>query len=237
VKGCGSPYLTYHHFDPPWHDGHEHAETGMIALCHSHHDKADGGVWTFEQLRGMKQNPYLTGGSVQGQIDWLRSGIALRAGGGDMIDMPVFLNVGGRKIVWVTRDSDGRAMLNLNLRRADGEIVFFMSNNDWLVSGHVHDVEAAPQGRTLRCEDTVNGIDVCLKFCEATADDYRGMVRIPWSVVEGAIHEWPILVATMTAKIVYPRPVTITDTRIILPGGNTMVGCSFASAGVAAIMV
>jgi hypothetical protein len=35
VPDCGSPYLTWHHFDPPWHVTPQHEPAGMIALCKS----------------------------------------------------------------------------------------------------------------------------------------------------------------------------------------------------------
>jgi len=50
---CGSPFLTYHHFDPTWSEmerrGTEdivHDPQGIIALCRKHHDIADGGAFT-----------------------------------------------------------------------------------------------------------------------------------------------------------------------------------------------
>ena len=57
--GCGCPILTFHHFDPTWSEGQEHDPDGMIALCHTHHDQADGGLWTNVQLREMKKNPFI----------------------------------------------------------------------------------------------------------------------------------------------------------------------------------
>jgi hypothetical protein len=57
--GCGSPILTYHHFDPPWAGNYVHNADGMIALCPEHHDRADGGNWTRQQLRQFKKHPYI----------------------------------------------------------------------------------------------------------------------------------------------------------------------------------
>jgi hypothetical protein len=51
---CGRPYLTWHHFNPPWAVEHHHRPEGMIALCVEHAAKADGGAYTKEQLEGMK---------------------------------------------------------------------------------------------------------------------------------------------------------------------------------------
>jgi hypothetical protein len=58
-NGCGCPILTYHHFDPPWAGNFKHNPDGMIALCSNHHDMADSGKWTKEQLREMNVNPYI----------------------------------------------------------------------------------------------------------------------------------------------------------------------------------
>lgn len=57
--GCGCPILTFHHFDPPWSGNQIHDPIGMIALCSTHHDQADGGLWTNAQLREMKKNPFI----------------------------------------------------------------------------------------------------------------------------------------------------------------------------------
>ena len=92
VDGCGSPYLAYHHFDPPWKEEQHHRPAGMIALCARHHDEADGGRWTRLQLRGMKSSPYLresgelpTGGR---KLRWQREHLLVRAGGSLYIRQP-----------------------------------------------------------------------------------------------------------------------------------------------------
>lgn len=55
VDGCGSPYLTYHHFDPPRRLRDHNEPQGMIALCRKHHDDAGGGAFTLEQLKDLKR--------------------------------------------------------------------------------------------------------------------------------------------------------------------------------------
>jgi hypothetical protein len=58
-EGCGCPILTYHHFDPPWAGNFLHNPAGMVALCHMHHDQADGGAWTKRELQEFKKHPYV----------------------------------------------------------------------------------------------------------------------------------------------------------------------------------
>jgi len=137
VESCGSPYLTYHHFDPPWEPEHRHNEPGMIAQCHTHHTQADGGTWTPDQLRQMKAHPFLAGAAVKDKLNWLRMHTILAAGGGYCFGAETFVEASGQQIVWFTRDSDGRMLLNVDLRDAAGAPLFTMIDNDWIVAGDV----------------------------------------------------------------------------------------------------
>lgn len=55
VADCGNPYVTWHHFDPPWRVEHHHRPEGMIALCLEHAPQADAGAFTDDQLRALKR--------------------------------------------------------------------------------------------------------------------------------------------------------------------------------------
>jgi hypothetical protein len=50
IDRCGNPYLTWHHFDPPWSIEQHHRPEGMVALCREHADKADAGAFTDDQV-------------------------------------------------------------------------------------------------------------------------------------------------------------------------------------------
>ena len=81
VEGCGNPYLTWHHFDPPWHVENHHRPEGMIALCLDHAAKADGGAFTDDQLRTLKKNGRQRAEEVRGQFDWMRRDLLAVVGG------------------------------------------------------------------------------------------------------------------------------------------------------------
>jgi hypothetical protein len=72
VQDCGNPYLTWHHFDPPWKDKEDHNADGMIALCTRHAPHADVGRWTKAQLLEMKQNPYVTENNTSHHVTHIR---------------------------------------------------------------------------------------------------------------------------------------------------------------------
>ncbi|MEW5735721.1 MAG: hypothetical protein AB1921_12755 [Thermodesulfobacteriota bacterium] len=54
VPGCGSPFLTWHHFDPPWSVKEHHNPDSMIALCTQCHPMADAGAYSSEQFEALK---------------------------------------------------------------------------------------------------------------------------------------------------------------------------------------
>jgi hypothetical protein len=77
--GCGSPVLTYHHFDPPWAGNFVHNPDGMIALCPLHHGQADGGMWTNDQFRKMKRFPYVDD-ALRVQWPWQPEALVMKVG-------------------------------------------------------------------------------------------------------------------------------------------------------------
>ncbi len=77
--GCGCPVLTYHHFDPPWAGNYQHNLEGMIALCPKHHRQADGGLWSNEQIRGLKKSPYVND-SIRVQWPWQPETLVFKVG-------------------------------------------------------------------------------------------------------------------------------------------------------------
>ncbi|WP_133202535.1 MULTISPECIES: hypothetical protein [Arthrobacter] len=85
---CGSPYLTWHHFDPPWRVEKHHRPEGMIALCREHADKADNRSYTDDQLRTLKKEGKGRGKSVSGRFDWMRQEMIAVVGGNAFLDAP-----------------------------------------------------------------------------------------------------------------------------------------------------
>jgi hypothetical protein len=80
VPYCREPFLSWHHFDPPWNQEEHHRPEGMIALCIKHHKMADNGVWSKAQLHDMKRKDY-SAETVKGKFEWARPGHLVRVGG------------------------------------------------------------------------------------------------------------------------------------------------------------
>jgi hypothetical protein len=77
IENCGSPYLSFHHFDPPWRLRQHHEPGGMIALCLEHHIRADRNAYSIQQLKEMKRSPFLkkVGANPIGDISWKRENL------------------------------------------------------------------------------------------------------------------------------------------------------------------
>jgi hypothetical protein len=137
VEDCGSPFLTYHHFDPPYREGRVDVQRGITPLCHTHHDQAAGGRWTKEQLHRLKQFPYLAGKYPVAKLGWLRGAIVFRAGSNEFVIPSVLLTMAGRQIIWANRSANGDMLLNIELFDKNGAPLFIMHDNDWKLAGKV----------------------------------------------------------------------------------------------------
>jgi hypothetical protein len=211
VKNCGCPYLTWHHFDPPWNEKQHHDPEGMIALCAEHHNKADAGAFTKEQLKELKSNPYAL--TVKGKFDWMRRKILLATGSGYYVDPYVVLRVKGENIISFTRDSSNFFLINIKLPNSDGSLKFTMEENMWLINEKPEDLISPPSGKYLKVKYK-SGDKVEITFFElATDSDFKDKygVEFPAKTI------FPIT----AVEIIYKNIVTSTSftaSKAVMPG-------------------
>lgn len=148
VAGCGNPYLTWHHFDPPWRVEKHHRPEGMIALCLEHASKADNGAFTDDQLRRLKSQP-LTEVPAEGSFDWLRQDILARVGGNYYYQQAVLIQIGNTPVVWFERDQQGNMLLNFRMPTISGSERVSITNNFWSVPSAVNELVCPPMGRLI----------------------------------------------------------------------------------------
>lgn len=130
---CGSPYLTFHHFDPPWRDENHHRPEGMIALCREHADKADNGAYTDAQLREFKRQGVDRSTKVAGRFDWMRRQLLAVVGGNAYFEVPTIIEVEEKPAVWFERSAEGDLLLNFDMPTRSGSSRASMINNTWEV--------------------------------------------------------------------------------------------------------
>jgi len=149
VRGCGSPYLEYHHFDPPWSVREHHDPGGMIALCAEHHKKADvPGAFPIDYLRELKTTP--SGASVSGRFDWLLRDFIVVMGGAYAADCWVPISYGDRPVISFHRDFSGFLLMNIDMPSASIGPRLRMWESVWYQRGSPKDLECPPSGRLLK---------------------------------------------------------------------------------------
>jgi hypothetical protein len=149
LDGCGNPYLTWHHFDPPWRIEHHHRPDGMIALCREHADKADNGAFTDDQLRVLKREGRDRARTIAGRFDWMRRELLAVVGGNFYLKTDVILQLGDRPCIWFTRNEDGELNLNFWMPSSSGLARAQILENTWFVPPHAANVDCPPNGRRL----------------------------------------------------------------------------------------
>ena len=113
-----------------------------------HHDKADVGAFTNEQLRALKAagGP---GAEVAGRFDWLRRDLILRIGSNFYFDTPVVLTYQQFPLIWFTQDEQEHRLVNIRMMSRSGEPRWVMQDSCWMLGGSPADVECPPSGRLL----------------------------------------------------------------------------------------
>ncbi len=144
VEGCGSPYLTYHHFDPPRRVREHNEPAGMIALCRKHHDDAEGGAFTDDQLRTLKVEGIERNRRIAGSFLWRRQQLLIHAGQTLTFEAVVPLAFNGVPVVSLTRDESGILLLSINMLTTSISPRLRMFENDWVSVGNPTDLEAPP---------------------------------------------------------------------------------------------
>lgn len=144
---CGNPYLTWHHFDPPWYKKNHHNPEGMIALCQEHHSKADAGAFTNEQLLEFKKNPVSK--IVKGEFNWLRNKLVLRLGSNWYYNSNTILTIENKKIIWFNRDIKNNLLLNFILPTTTGEWQYIIKDNWWFKVGKPKTLVCPPSGKKI----------------------------------------------------------------------------------------
>jgi len=126
MPGCRKPFLTYHHFDPPWKVKHHWDPDGIIALCLDHHQEADH--YTKDRLRKLKQASYSVD-DVKGQFPQWEGQFLVRCGGIYVAGSKSVLQMGGEDIIVLESGVENLLFLSFYLESQDGETVAVMQDN------------------------------------------------------------------------------------------------------------
>lgn len=196
VEDCGNPYLTWHHFDPPWRVEHHHRPEGMIALCREHADKADNGSFSDDQLRELKRVGRERAPTVCGRFDWMRNDLLAVVGGNFYYQNEVILQIGSVKCIWFNRDDDSNLLLNFRMPTLTNRPRASIEENVWTVLPAVNEVICPPNGRIVEVDYgngdrfraeflTIESADqLDQRYAGRRVGDWAGQLTYPLTVVE-----------------------------------------------------
>jgi hypothetical protein len=228
VENCGSPYLTYHHFDPPRRVREHNEPAGMVALCRKHHDDAEGGAFTTEQLRAMKIEGASRNERIKGQFLWRRQQLLIHCGAALTFEAPIALAFNGIPVVSLTRDETNNLSLSVNMVTTSILPRLRLFENDWVSTGNPTDLEAPPYGRKLRARYP-NGDEIRIEF-KTVHDPDELATAVPG--VAG-VRDWAAdLARDSPDSQQLTFPVALADIALELPD----VGLSVSSSGISTPM-
>jgi len=216
---CGSPYLTYHHFDPPRRVRHHHELPRMVALCWPHHQVAEAGAFTPDQLRGMKERPFLSEPPIQGRFEgWNRRRLVIRLGENWFFRPPCLLRVGGQILVGMSQVDDYEG-LDLDARSIDGQPLLQMKANDWQLETIPDDLVVGNRFNNLKVDLSSRQIHFDIRFRSYSREEFRAFLdrEEPGQQdgLMGCVLEWPVALCTLTGAFVWPSPVAVGENGIV----------------------
>lgn len=184
IEDCGSPFLSWHHFDPPWRVRPHFNPAGMIALCLMHHKMADQQTWTKQQLKSYKMHPYLNEETryPKGRFHWKREQLLMLVGNNWYVSPSVILTVAGTPVIWLSKDQNGFEQLNLDIHDRNGKPILKMRDNDWEVYAPLHDLDCPPSAKGLSFEIQSEGLRLSMEFSDM--DKARLFKKVEESTVQ-----------------------------------------------------
>jgi hypothetical protein len=221
VKGCGNPYLEYHHFDPPVHIRPHNEPKGMIALCAQHHKKADGGAYTNEQLHQLKQDT-TNAHVVRGNLDWLRNKMLAVVGGSFYFETPIILEIDNIEVISLKRDSVGYLRLSINMLSLCAEERLIIDKNSWENIGSPSDLRSPPQGKELEV-NYHNGDSLHVKFIEILSKEDALKRYNSQHLREQDLFEYPITFVEVN-MVISDTNIEFTPTKTNIAGSGIVDG-------------
>jgi hypothetical protein len=183
---CRSPFLTWHHFDPPWHIEEHWRPEGMIAMWLECHPTADEkgdrpGDYSPAELRGMKRRGYDLESVQGGFISWQKKSILVRIGG-------TYTNLSGAGIVvnnepqiMLRKNEADLLSLSFVLRNEQHEEVAIMTDN-WFEAypANIHDMIVRPKTRDVKIWLDKEDVGLELSFQRVTMDELSEILDADW---------------------------------------------------------
>jgi hypothetical protein len=87
------------------------------------------------------------------------------------------LNICGKDVIWLSKDTEAFEELNLDIYDFDGNILFSMRENDWLIHAPFDDLECPPSASSLKFKSISQDIGITLEFSSLSKSDLYEMIK------------------------------------------------------------
>ena len=156
---CGTPILENAHIIP-YNISHSFIPEDMIALCPTHHRKADTGHYPESVLRDAKQNPHnIT--KTEDEFKVTGKDLIVNLGSFRAINTTRVLVVDDFDIVTIRRDHGNYLFLDVNFFDRLGRFVGIVLDSKWFVdTSFFWDVEYISQHLTIRSKPRKIELDI-----------------------------------------------------------------------------
>lgn len=167
VPDCAEPFLTWHHFDPPWNLEQHHRPEGMIALCVKHHRQAEGGIFGIDEIRKWKKYPN-QGELAKTKFEWYGAMPLIRLGGCYAARGRWLIIVNGEHLLKIFSE-DRNLVFNFTLRNEANENLARMENNLFSYEPSViHDLSVSASGHQIKIWLQERQIGIDLEYSRKT---------------------------------------------------------------------
>jgi hypothetical protein len=219
----------------------------MVALCQAHHDAADARQYSDTELRAMKCRADRQG-LPRGDFPARSDRFVIASGGSLFVGKDVLLGAPYGRAVWRSSSNDGRILLNLDLRSAAGKKIFGMVDNEWTVFEQITDMKCQPARNVLSLRAPSERMSLDIRFDRMPFSELHAYLKTKAPLSKAVSKMNPSVdMASPATRIVDRMRATTSDeddcvvctlsydlwfikataTKLSLPGGITLVGCTF----------
>jgi hypothetical protein len=148
----------------------------MIALCLTHAGLADEDRWTVDQLRKMKQDPFVKDQNISASYDYLRKDTVF-CFGNIAYNARNILKIGDTPVIFLRKDAQGYDRLNLSIIDRNNNPLIVMRDNFWTVfRNNLFDLSCTARGRELRVWSDDGETSFSLRFEDISNSKFRSLL-------------------------------------------------------------
>lgn len=159
---CGSPFIHYHHFNPPFADAVEHRSECITLLCGADHDRASRGLINGEALQYHDAHPYCHQ-SGKTRYTWMaRQPLGFRMASRDFLTRVALMYETTELIGYAPELPGEPQALNATILDRNGRELLRLHRNEWCIGADRYDITAT--GKTVEVREASGDVVLRMDF-------------------------------------------------------------------------